>query len=170
MQCRIKHRICHSFWCSLRIHQNEAKKTHFLAHFWRFFVYSLLRPMSQASIFCQIEGLMKIHNRGKLHGYRVSSCQVINFQIFWYQFSIYKTILFGGFFGPNSPKYCPILMKFSPEVLFKERKSVNLRIFKKFKFLRKREIPNFTVLVQLWPLTHALPPGFLHEDGRNRIK
>ena len=87
-----------------------------------------------------------------------------SFKFLSHQFSIHETIPFGGSFGPNSPKYCPILIIFSPEVLFKERKSVNLRIFKKFRFLRKREIPNFTVFVQLWPPpfphAHALPPGF----------
>ena len=51
-----------------------SQNTHFLAHFWRFFVYALLRPMSHASIFFQIEGLIKIHYRNKFHsvcGYQV---------------------------------------------------------------------------------------------------
>ena len=29
---------------------------------------------------------------------------------------------FGGFGGPNSPKYDPILLKFAPELVFKESK------------------------------------------------
>ena len=36
--------------------------------------------------------------------------------------SILEMVLFGDFLGPNSPKYCPILMKFSPGVVFKKRK------------------------------------------------
>ena len=64
-----------------------------------------------------------------------------NFQFFvLIQHPFHEMILFGGFLGPNSPKYCPILTKFLPEVVFNERKSV-LRIFEKFKFLRKQEIP-----------------------------
>ena len=39
------------------------------------------------------------------------------FQSFAYQFSIHEVALFGGIKGPYSPKYDPILPKFSPEVI-----------------------------------------------------
>ena len=54
--------------------------------------------------------------------------------------------LLGDFLGPNSPKYYPILIKFSPEVLFKEKKKCVLRIFQKFNLLRKRGIPSVCTL------------------------
>ena len=47
-----------------------------------FFIYTLLQPMSQASIFCHIKGLMKIHNRGKFDQYSICGCQVKIFSKF----------------------------------------------------------------------------------------
>ena len=99
----------------------KMKPKNFRAHFRRFFVYALLRPMSHTSIFLQIEGVRKIHNRGKFHEYSICGCQVINFQSFSCWFSIHEMALFGGFLGPNFFKCCPILMKFSPGVVFKKK-------------------------------------------------
>ena len=79
----------------------------------------LLRP-----IFWQMTGLIKIHNRVEFYEYSILDCQVINFQSFSYQFSIHEMPLFGEVVGPNSPKYCQILLKFSPQVVFKETKTV----------------------------------------------
>lgn len=67
---------------------------------------------------------MKIHNLGKIHEYGIWGCQVTNFQNFSYRFSIHEMALLGGFLGPNFPKYCPILMQVSPEVVFKEKKGM----------------------------------------------
>ena len=106
------------------MYQNDAKKTHFFSQFWRFFLYAQLHSMSHASIFCQIEGLIKIHTRGKFHEYSMGGYQVINIQRFLYQFSIHEMTLFEGFCGFNSPKYCLILTKFLPKVVFKEKKSL----------------------------------------------
>ena len=79
----------------------------------------LLRP-----IFWQMTGLIKIHNRVEFYKYSILDCQVINFQSFSYQFSIHEMPLFGEVVGPNSPKYCQILLKFSPQLVFKETKTV----------------------------------------------
>ena len=84
----------------------------------------LLPPLSYALIFWQMKGLIKIHNRGKFYEYSILDCQVINFQSFSYRFSIHEMPLFGEVLGPNSPKYCQILLKFSPQVVFKETKTV----------------------------------------------
>ena len=102
----------------------EPKKPDFLADFWRFFVYILLHHRSHASIFCQIKGIIKTYNLGKFHEYSFCGCQVIDFQSFSYRFSIHEMSLLGGFLGPNLPKYCPILMQVSPEVVFKEKKGM----------------------------------------------
>ena len=74
--------------------------------------------------FCQVKGLMKIHNRGKFHLYSICGCQFINFPMFSWHCSIHEMTLLGFFLSPNCPKYCPILLKFAPEVVFKERKTV----------------------------------------------
>ena len=84
----------------------------------------LLRPMSYALIFWQMKGLIKIHNCGKFYEYSILDCQVINFQSFSYRFSIHEMPLFGEVLGPNSSKYCQILLKFSPQVVLKETKTV----------------------------------------------
>ena len=59
-----------------------GQKTHFFAFFQRFFDHALLHPMGDALIFCQIKGLMAIHNRGKFHQPSICSSQVSNFQMF----------------------------------------------------------------------------------------
>ena len=85
----------------------------------------LLHPMSYALFFRQMTGLINIHNRGEFYEYSILDCQVINFQSFLYRFSIHEMPLFGDVLGPNSPKYCQILLKFSPQVVFKETKTVH---------------------------------------------
>ena len=85
-------------------------------------VFQLRRPLR--SIFWQMTGLVKIHNRVKMYEYSILDCQVINFQSFSSQFSIHEMLLFGEIVGPNSPKYCQILLKYLPQVVFKETKTV----------------------------------------------
>ena len=85
----------------------------------------LLHPMSYALFFRQMTGLINIHNRGEFYEYSILDCQVINFQSFLYRFSIHEMPLIGDVLGPNSPKYCQILLKFSPQVVFKETKTVH---------------------------------------------
>ena len=82
--------------------------------------------MSYILIFRQINGVIKIHNRGKFYEYNINifDCQIINFQIFLYQFRIHEMTLFEEVLGPNSSKYCQILLKFSPQVVLKETKTV----------------------------------------------
>ena len=62
--------------------QEINPKTHFWARFQKFFSHALLQPTCDAPIFCQIKGLMKIHNRGKFHWRSVCGSQVMNFQMF----------------------------------------------------------------------------------------
>ena len=44
--------------------------------------------MGEAQNFCQMKGLMKIHNRAEFHLYRIFGSQVINFQKFSWRWSI----------------------------------------------------------------------------------
>ena len=77
-----------------------------------------------------MKGLIKIHNRGKFYQYSIFGCQVMNFQNFLYQFSIHEMALFGEVLSPNSPKYRQILLKFSPQVVFKEQKQCFKNLWK----------------------------------------
>ena len=71
---------------------------------------------------------------------------------------------FGGFLGLNSPKYYQILLKFSPEVAFKETQTVFEKFWKNSNFYRNERYPKFTRLVQLslpfspwrWPKSKKL--------------
>ena len=67
----------------------------------------------------RVKDLTKIRNCGKFHHYRNCSSQGKNFQSIT---SASTKWLFSGFFilGPYSPKYNPILMKFSPQVVLKQ--------------------------------------------------
>ena len=60
-----------------------------------------------------------------------------------------KSAILGGFLGPNSPKYGPILLKFLPEVVLKETKSVFEESLKNLNFDRNGRYPKFARFVQL---------------------
>ena len=105
---------------------------------------------------------MKIHNLCKIHEYNICGCQVISFQNFSYRFSIHEMVLFGGFLGPNSPKYCPILMNISPEVLFKEKKN---GIFKNLRKIQIFTETGDTQSLLFWSDADTL---FHPEDGKNK--
>ena len=65
MQCKVMHQILTIVILFQRNGKYWAEKG-FLAHF-RGFLFMLLHPMSYDPIFCQMKGLMEIHNRGKFH-------------------------------------------------------------------------------------------------------
>ena len=113
------------FFVKSRTSQEIKPKNWFSCLFSEIFhLWFLLRPMSYTLIFWQMKGLIKTHNRGKFYEYSIVDCQVINFQSFSYRFSIHEMPLFGEVLGPNSSKYCQILLKFSPQVVLKETKTV----------------------------------------------
>ena len=68
-----------------------------MVHFRRFLVSALLHPISYASIFYEIDGLMKIHNRGNSHEYSIWGCQIINFSN--YNFRTYSASMKWPFLG-----------------------------------------------------------------------
>ena len=71
-----------------------------------------------------------MYNHSKFHLYSICGCQVIKFEMFSWRWSIHEMAHFGGFLGPNSPKYGLILLKFLPEVLLKDRKPVLEKSYK----------------------------------------
>ena len=82
IQCQVMHQIFDSFCSVLKKWSKLGQKTHFVASFQRFFNHAFLCLMSYAPIFCQMKGLIGIHNCGKFHEYKVCGCQVMNFQMF----------------------------------------------------------------------------------------
>ena len=108
----------------------------FFIKFWKFQEIKPNKPFSGSfsevfqlhrllrSIFSQMTGLVKIRNRVEFYEYNILDCQVINFRSSSYQFSIYEMPLFGEVVGSSSPKYFQILLKFPPQLVFKETKIV----------------------------------------------
>ena len=67
MQYNAMHQAYGGFYFILKKHLKLSQKTHFLAHFERFLVYTFLRHVSYTPIFSQIKFLMEVHNCGKFH-------------------------------------------------------------------------------------------------------
>ena len=53
------------------------------------------------------------------------------------------------FLGRNSPKYSPTLLKFSPEVVLKEKKTVFKDSFEILHFYRNVRYSKFALLIKL---------------------
>ena len=70
--------------------------------------------------------------------------------------------------GPNSPKYFPILLKFSPELVLKGTKTVYQEFSKKSNFYSNGRYPKFALLVQLWP--YFTPWRLLKLDKTKKIR
>ena len=82
MPFRAMSQICYGLYLILKKGSKLSKKTGFVGHFLRFFVYALLRLLCYAPIFSQMKGVIEIHNPGKFHHYTISGCQVIDFPMF----------------------------------------------------------------------------------------
>ena len=56
---------------------------------------------------------------------------------------------FGGFWGPNFPKYGPILLKLAPQLVFMETQTLFQEFCKNSNFRRNGTLPKFSRLVPL---------------------
>ena len=119
--------------------------------------------MSHVLIFCQIKGLLKVHNCGKFHLHSHCRYQLTFFWSFAHHISIYTEHIFEGVSGPYFSKYDPILLKFTLEVVFSQTKRVFKEPFKNLNLLGNETVTKFALLAHLWTL---LTP----EDDRNRKK
>ena len=90
-----------------------------------------------------------MYNRGKFHLYSICGCQVIKFEMFSWRCSIHEMAHFGEFLGPNSPKNGQILLKFLPEIVLKDSKTVFEESLKNRNFYKNREYPKFGRFVEL---------------------
>ena len=127
-------------WNSNTMQSNASHMLRFLISSWKFHeiksknqffgIFSEIsghaypRPMVDALTFCQMKGIIKIHNHGKFHFYSICGCQVIKFSMFSWRCNIHEIGHFGGFLDPNSPKHGSAFLKFAPAILFRERKPV----------------------------------------------
>ena len=93
---------------------------------------------------------MVIHNRGKFHLHTISGSKVINFQIVSWRCSSHQMGHFWGLVGPFSPKYCSNLLKFGPEVVHHETKSVCEQCFKIVNLNTKGTYPKFSFFDHFW--------------------
>ena len=69
---------------------------------------------------------------------------------------------FWEFWGPNSPKYGPILLKFTPELVLKESKTLLEIFFKNSNFYRNRTFPKFAPFFSFCP---TLTPFFSMKEA-----
>ena len=150
MQCKVKYHIWGSFWYSAKNSKKLSQKTDFLTFFQRFFDHTLKRLMGYTQMFCQMKGLMKIYNRGMFHQDNICGSKVINFQMFLWWCSSHKMGPFGGFLRPFSPKCGLNLLKFGPEVVHHETKTVGEQRFKIKCLSTNGMYPEFSVLVHFW--------------------
>ena len=114
-----------------------------------FFCYVLLHPMSYAPKLFQMKDLIKIHIRGKCHQYSICCCEIKNFQSLLYCFKIHEMVPFWRFLGPYFPKYCSILLKFSPELVSNKINTV-WKILQNFAFWLKWDAPKVYSFGPFW--------------------
>ena len=150
MQCKLTHHIYSGFSQNVKNSQKFSQKLNFWLIFWSFSITPSYALLVTPQFLCQIKGLMKMYNRGKFHLYSICGCQVIKFEMFSWRCSIHEMAHFGGFLGPNSPKYGQILLKFLPEWVLKDTKTVFGKPLKNVNFYQNREYPKFGGFVQLW--------------------
>ena len=134
----------------LKIPKNSAKKLNFRLIFGSFSITPSYALLVTPQFLLGIKGLMEMYNCGKFHLYSICGCQAIKFEMFLWQWRIHEMAHFGRFWGPSFPKYGPILLKFLPEVLLKETKSVLEESLKNLNFDRNGRCPKFGRLIQLW--------------------
>ena len=147
MQCNVMHQECGGFYFILKKHLELSQKTDFLAHFERFLVYALLRPVSYTPIFCQIKCLM---------GRYIIVVSFISVAFVAVKLKIFKCFrgdaasmkwpLLGGFWA-LSLTYGSSLLKFRPEVVSHKTKTVSEQSFKIKCLCGNRTYPKLTDLV-----------------------
>ena len=65
---------------------------------------------------------------------------------------------FGDFWGPNFPKYDSILMKLTPEVVFKERNRLFEKVLEKLTFNANCTLPKFEFCFSFCPILDPIYP------------
>ena len=89
-------------------------------------------------------------NRGNFHLYNISGCKVKKFEMFSWRWSIHEIAHFWAFLGPNSPKSDPILLKFAPQLVFMESKTLSEESFENPDFYQNITYPKFAVFFKVF--------------------
>ena len=84
------HHIYYGFYKMLKIPKNSAKKLIFWLIFKSFWITPSYTLAVTPQFLYQIKGIMKMHNRGKFHFYRISGCEVKKFEMFSWRWSIHE--------------------------------------------------------------------------------
>ena len=84
--------------------------------------------------------------------------------------SIHEIALLGVFMGPNSPKCCQILPKFSPELVFKESQTLFKELWKNPNFYINRRYPNLHVWSNFDPPFFPLKMAETEQNKKNSEK
>ena len=87
----------------------------------------------------------------KFHLYSISGCEVKKFEMFSWRWSIHEMTHFLAFLGPKSPKCGPVLLKFAPQLLPKESKTLFEEFFENSNFYRKRTFRKFALFFSFCP-------------------
>ena len=124
MQYKVMHHIYHGFYKMLKIPKNSAKKLIFWFIFGSFWITPYYALEVTPQFLYQMKELIQIHNRGKFHLYSISGCEVKKFEMFSWWWSIHEMAHFWAFSGPKSSKCGSILLKFAPQLLLKESKTL----------------------------------------------
>ena len=152
------------FYKMLKILKNSAPNLNFWVIFGSFWITPSYALLAMPQLLCQMRGLMEAHNHGKFHLYSICRCKVKKFEMFSWQWSIHEMAHFLAFLGPNSPKYAPILLKFGPQLVIMESKTMLQEFFKNSNSYRNRtyqSLPFFQFLSNFEAV-------FLQEGSRNR--
>ena len=122
MHCKVLNHIV--FWCSLKSSKNKGKKLIIWLILWSF----SFTPSYDLWIIPQFFVKLKV-----LFIYIIVACftsvafvvgKLKILKVFHTDSASTKWSLIEGFLRPNSPKYGPILLKFSPEVVITKKKRV----------------------------------------------
>ena len=103
-----------------------------------------------------------MHNCGNFHLYNISGCKVKKFEMFSWRWSIHEMAHFWAFLGPNSLKCDPILLKFTPQLVFMGSKKLFEESFENSNFYRNRTYPKFAVFFSFCP---TLRPFFSMKEA-----
>ena len=108
----------------LKIPKNSAQNLNLWLIFGSFSITPSYALSFTPQFLYQIKGLMEMYNRGKFHLYSISGCEVKKFEMFSWRWSIHEMAHFWAFSGPKSSKCGSILLKFAPQLLLKESKTL----------------------------------------------
>ena len=124
INCKVMHHIYYAFWTSLKLCKSQVKKL----IFWFIFSGFLITPSYALNVTPQFLENWNFWWRSTILASFIFIAFVVWLVSIWFEVTKvevdlnHQMVHFWWFFGHNSPKYGPILLKFPPELKFKESK------------------------------------------------